>query len=467
MMNRADLLATLLLLAFAPLAAAEPPNFVFINIDDLGYADIGPSGSEINRTPKLDRMAAEGRKLTCFYAAPVCSPSRSSLMTGCYPKRVGIPKVLFPGEATGLNPDEQTLPELLKAQGYATACVGKWHLGDQPEFLPTRHGFDSYFGIPYSNDMGPAADGARSDFGMPLPTEVRTNHPPIPLLRNEKLETVVKAAEQTTLVRRYTDEALRFLAERKDGPFFLYLAHSAVHFPLYPGDDFRGRSPHGLYSDWVEEVDASVGEVLASLRDRGLAEKTLVIFTSDNGGTRRGVNTPLRGFKATTFEGGMRVPTIAWWPGRVPAGTATDEVTGMIDVLPTFVSLAGGELPEGRPIDGRNVWPLLAGEPDSKSPHDHFLYFAAENLKAVRQGRWKLDLGPGRLYDLAADVGETTDLSRSHPEVVTRLRRLADEAKREFGDGEPGPACRPPGRVTDPQPIVAHDGTVRAEFSPK
>jgi arylsulfatase A len=313
-------------LALASLAESRPtadgPNVVLINIDDLGYADIGPFGSTINRTPHLDRMAREGRKLTGFYAAPVCSPSRAALMTGCYPKRVlPIPHVLFPGNAVGLAPAETTIAELLKAKGYATGIVGKWHLGDQPEFLPTRQGFDSFYGLPYSNDMGPAADGVKSDFGKPLPQE-KNPQPPLPLMRNETVLQRVKPEDQVRLVELYTAEAEAFLKANQARPFFLYLPHSAVHFPIYPGDRFRGKSPHGLYSDWVEEVDWSVGRVLDTLRELGLAEKTLVIFTSDNGGTPRAVNRPFRGHKASTLEGGMRVPTIAWWPGKVPASAA-------------------------------------------------------------------------------------------------------------------------------------------------
>jgi arylsulfatase A len=442
------------------------PNFVFVNIDDLGYADIEPFGSVLNRTPNLIRMAAEGRKLTCFYAAPVCSPSRSSLMTGCYPVRVGIPNVLFPGNNTGLSAAERALPQLLKEQGYATMCVGKWHLGDQPEFLPTRHGFDHYFGLPYSNDMGPAAEGARSNLGEPLPdpAKVRNDHPPLPLLRDEQVVERVRADEQTTLVSRYTDEAVKFLRESRDKPFFLYLAHSAVHFPLYPGKAFQGKSKNGVYGDWVEEVDWSVGRVLDAVRELGLSENTLVLFTSDNGGTPRAVNKPLRGFKGSTWEGGMREPTIAWWPGRIPAGTSCEAITGMIDVLPTLVSLAGGEVPNDRILDGRDIWPLLAGEPNAKPPHEEFLYFKSQKLEAVRSGPWKLHLAKGELYNLETDLGESADVAQDNPDVAKRLQDLAAKARADLGDGKPGPGCRPPGRVEDAKPIIDRDGNVRAEF---
>jgi arylsulfatase A len=323
--------------------AEQRPNIVILLIDDLGYADIEPFGSQKNRTPHLQRMADEGRKLMSHYAAPVCSPSRAALMTGCYPKRaLPIPHVLFPANDVGLSPHEVTIAEILKEQDYATACIGKWHLGDQPEFLPTRQGFDYYFGLPYSNDMGPAADGVKSDLGapLPMPKNPEREQPPLPLMRNERVLQRVLAHDQTTLVKRYTEEAVAFIREHQEQPFFLYMPHSAVHFPIYPGEAFQSRSPHGYYSDWVEEVDWSVGQVLDTLRELQLDKNTLVVFSSDNGGTRRGSNHPLRGHKGSTWEGGMRVPTIAWWPGRVPAGSSTSALTSMMDLLPTCVALA-------------------------------------------------------------------------------------------------------------------------------
>jgi arylsulfatase A len=439
-----------------------PPNIVIINIDDLGYADIAPFGSTLNRTPHLDRMAREGRKLTCFYAAPVCSPSRASLLTGCYPKRaLSIGHVLFPADGVGLAPAELTVAEILKPKGYATGLVGKWHLGDQPDFLPTRQGFDSYFGLPYSNDMGPAADGIKSNFGDPLPLEKGKGQPPLPLLRDEKVLQRVLAEDQTRLTELYTAEAVAFLRAKKAGPFLLYLAPSAVHFPLYPGKDFRGKSKNGLYGDWVEEMDASVGKVLDTLRELGLAEKTLVLFTSDNGGTQRGVNRPFRGFKASTLEGGMRVPTIAWWPGKIPAGTESDAITGMIDVLPTLARLAGADVPTDRKIDGRDAWPVLSG--DGKG-HDVFYYYRGLTLEAVRGGSWKLHLAKGQLYDLASDPGEAKDVAVAHPDEVARLRGLADRMKEDLGLEGIGPGCRPLGKVKDARPLIGHDGKVRDGF---
>ena len=442
--------------------AADKPNFVLINIDDLGYADIGPFGSKLNRTPNLDRMAAEGRKLACHYAAPVCSPSRASLMTGCYPKRsLPIPHVLFPGDGVGLHPQEHTVADLLKAQGYATMCIGKWHLGDQPEFLPTRHGFEHFFGLPYSNDMGPVEDGVKSTLGDPLPQKKDKGQPPLPLLRDEKVVQRILAEDQTTLVKRYTEEAVKYIEEHKDRPFFLYLAHNAVHFPYYPGKEFQKKSQNGYYGDWVEEMDWSVGQVLESLRKLGLSEKTLVIFTSDNGGTRRAVNAPLRDFKTTTWEGGMRVCTLAWWPGKIPAGTATNEITAMMDVLPTFVKLAGGEIPADRKIDGYDIWPLLSGPAGTKTPHETYLFYRGLKLEAVRSGPWKLRLVNGQLFNLETDISEKTDVAAANAEVVQRLQAIAEATKDDLAQDEYGPNVRPLGKVQNPQPIMGYDGKVR------
>lgn len=463
--------------------AETRPNFIVINIDDMGYADIGPFGSKLNRTPNLDRMAAEGRKLTCFYAAPVCSPSRASLMTGCYPKRVlPIPGVLFPVARVGLSLAEPTVAELLKKAGYATACIGKWHLGDQPEFMPRRRGFDYYFGLPYSNDMGPAEDGSKSSLGDPIPVRKakpgkRANpandeigvtgfsQPPLPLVENEKVVERVRAAQQQTLVKRYTEKALEFIQAHQNHSFFVYLPHTAVHFPWYPGKDFQGKSANGVYGDWVEEVDWSVGQILDTLRNLKLADNTLVIFTSDNGGTPRAVNAPLRGHKGTTWEGGMREPTIAWWPGKVPAGTSTDEIAGMMDILPTLVKLAGGKLSADRKIDGVDIWPLLAGQPGAKSPHEVFYYFRGFKLEAVRHGVWKLHLAKSELYDLNADLSESKNVADAHPDVVRQLRSFADAMRDDLGIDGVGPGCRALGRVTDdPQPLMSPDGKVRVGF---
>jgi hypothetical protein len=348
-------------------------------------------------------------------------------------------------------------------------------LGDHPDFLPNAQGFDLHFGLPYSNDMGPAADGVKSDLGQPRPTEKGRGQPPLPLLRNGQVLRRVLPEDQQALVERYTDQALQFIAEHKAGPFFLYLAHNAVHFPVYPGKQWAGRSPHGIYSDWVEEVDWSAGRVLEALRTHGLAERTLVLFTSDNGGTPRAVNAPLRGFKGSTWEGGVRVPTIAWWPGRIPAGTATDAVLGMFDILPTFAALAGARLPADRQLDGVNVWPHLAGEPDAPPAHETFYYFNGLRLNAVRHGDWKLHMGTGhnapaadakpfkpQLYNLRTDLGETNDVAAAHPAVVARLRALVADMDRDLGVETIGPGCRALGRVARPQPLIAPEVTSAA-----
>lgn len=482
-MNRCLLTVFVLPVLAAVASAAEPtkPNFVFINIDDLGYADIGPFGSKINRTPNLDRMARQGRKLTSFYAAPVCSPSRAALMTGCYPKRaLPIPHVLFPGNDVGLSPKEVTVAEILKTVGYTTAIVGKWHLGDQPEFLPNQQGFDLHFGLPYSNDMGPAADGVKSDLGKPLPKPKEPGQPPLPLLRNGTVIKRVLPDDQQSIVELYTTEALAFIAANKARPFFLYLAHNAVHFPIYPGKKWAGRSPHGIFSDWVEEMDWSVGQVLDALQQQGLAERTLVIFTSDNGGTPRSVNTPLRGNKGSTFEGGVRVPTIAWWPGKIPAGTETAAILGMFDILPTFATLAGGKVPTDRKIDGADIWPHLTGVKDPRPAHETFYYYRGLRLEAVRHGDWKLRIAnPAKkedpkespfkptLYNLRTDIGESRDLAAMQPEIVMKLQGLVAAMKDDLGLDGPAPGSRELGKVKDARPLIDNDGRIRPGFEPR
>lgn len=478
-----SLFSAALLLAGSALPAATP-NFILINVDDLGYADIGPFGST-SATPHLDRMAREGMKLTSHYAAPVCSPSRAAMLTGCYPKRsLPIPHVLFPAAATGLHPDEVTVAEVLKARGYATACIGKWHLGDQPEFLPTRQGFDRYYGIPYSNDMGTAAEGSKSNPGQPLPAPKAgkgkgkakapanddyglrgASQPPLPLLDNERVVERVKAEQQHTLTRRYTERACDFIRAHRDGPFFLYLPHSAVHFPLYPGKDWMGKSPNGLLGDWAQEVDASTGRILDLLRELKLDRNTLVIFTSDNGGSvpHGSNNAPLRGSKGQTYEGGIRVCTLAWWPGRVPAGSRTEAITAHLDWLPTFAALAQAELP-ARKLDGKDVSPLLLGQAGATG-RESFHYYRGFKLEAVRSGPWKLHLDKAELYHLGEDIGEAANVAARHPAEVARLRALADAMQADLGlDGATAPGVRPLGRVANPQPLIAPDGTVRAGF---
>jgi arylsulfatase A len=470
-----QLLALVALTGAQPAAAADKPNFIVITIDDLGYADIGPFGSKLNRTPHLDRMAKEGRKLTSFYAAPVCSPSRAALMTGSYAKRaLPIPHVLFPEGANGLSPKEVTVAEVLKEAGYTTAIVGKWHLGDQPEFLPNAQGFDLHFGLPYSNDMGPVSDGVRTDLGKPIPARNPNakgkGQPPLPLLRNGAVVKRVLPDDQQSLVEIYTDEAVKFITEKKDKPFFLYLPHNAVHFPIYPGKKWAGKSPNGIYSDWVEEVDWSVGRILDTLRENGLAERTMVIFTSDNGGTPRGLNTPLRGHKGSTLEGGMRVPTLAWWPGKIPGGTESDAILSNFDLLPTCAALAGAKLPADRKLDGANIWPQLTGGPDAKPAHETFFYYNGLRLNAVRHGDWKLQIAMGRggdakskdiapqLYNLRMDVGEATDVAVANPEIVAKLQALSAANEADLGKDGIAPGCRELGRVENPKALIPHDG---------
>jgi arylsulfatase A len=469
-------LACLIILVLAPIVAVsgDKPNFIVINIDDMGYADIGPFGSKLNRTPNIDRMAKEGRRFTSFYAAPVCSPSRAALMTGCYPKRsLPIPHVLFPGNDVGLSPQEVTVAEVLKGAGYTTGIIGKWHLGDQAEFLPLKQGFDYYFGLPYSNDMGPASDGVKSDLGKPLPIEKGKGQPPLPLIRNNTVLKRVLPDDQQSLVELYTDEALRFIEKHKAEPFFLYLPHNAVHFPIYPGKKWAGKSPNGIYSDWVEEVDWSVGRVLDALRAQGLSERTLVIFTSDNGGTQRAVNAPLRGFKSSTLEGGMRVPTIAWWPKKIPADTVCDAITGMFDILPTFAALAGGQVPTDRKIDGVNIWPQLSGDSQAKPAHETFYYFRGLRLEAVRHNEWKLQLPSEKnpsvkpvLYNLTTDIGEATDVAAENPKIVAQLQALVVAIKDDLGVNGAASGSRALGKVENAKPIMDHTGKVRAGFDP-
>ena len=404
----------------------DKPNFVIIFTDDQGYADVGCYGAKGFSTPNIDRMAAEGMKFTDFYsAAAICSPSRAALLTGCYPPRVSIPKVLFPKDNVGLNPDEVTIADLLKARGYTTACIGKWHLGHLPKFLPTRQGFDYYFGIPYSNDMWP---------------QNLKRYPELPLIENEK--TIELSPDQRLLTKRYTEKAVEFIKNNKDRPFLVYLPHTMPHIPLFVSEKFEGKSQRGLYGDVIEEIDWSVGEILKTLKELGLDEKTLVIFTSDNGpwlskGERGGSALPLRDGKFSTYEGGMRVPCIMRWPGRIEAGTVCSEVAATIDFLPTLAKLAGTEPPTDRIIDGKNIYGLMT-QPGAGSPHEAFFYYSKLRLNAVRSGKWKLVFkrkkSPKALYNLQDDIGEQHDVSAQYPDVVRRLTALAEKIREDIGD---------------------------------
>ena len=447
--------------------STTPPNIILINCDDLGYGDVGCYGSTLNRTPRIDSMAAEGVRFTDFYQpASVCSPSRAGMMTGCYPKRVGLETghefgVLLPGDPVGLHPDEITIADVLRRAGYATALVGKWHLGDQEPFLPTNHGFDSYFGLPYSNDhyLGrPAEERTRH------PTPFREHgFPPIPLMRDaEVFET---EPDQSRLTARYTEEAIAFIRANTDRPFFLYLAHLYVHTPLFPPPEFLAASRNGPYGAEVECIDWSTGAILDTLAELGIDERTLVLFTSDNGGTARdgSSNAPLRGSKATIWEGGFREPLVVRWPGTVPAGRTCTELATAMDFFPTFARLAGQPVPTDRDIDGRDIWPLFRSDEDARTPYEAFYYYRinGNGLGAVRSGRWKLHLGNGALYDLEDDVGETTDVSSEHADVVARLEALAESCRRDLGDestGAPGDGCRPVGRVDRPRLLTWREG---------
>jgi len=431
----------------AAVAPRRLPNFVIILADDQGYADLGVYGSKDLRTPNLDRMAAEGVRFTSFYAAPVCTPSRAQIMTGCHPMRLGLgERVLFPYSTIGLNPDEVTLPEILKTRGYATACIGKWHLGHQAKFLPGRHGFDYHFGTPYSNDMN------GNQYKNP-----EFKAPPLPLLRNGEL--IEQNPDQNQLTQRYTNEAIEFVRRNRTRPFFLYLAHNMPHLPLAASANFRGKSRRALYGDAIEEIDWSAGEVLGVLRELGLDRDTLVFYTSDNGPARQalpdnGSAGALRGRKNSTWEGGMRVPAIARWPGRIPAGRVCREMASNMDLLPTLARLAGGAPPKDRKIDGVDIWPLLEGT--AKGPvRDSLVFYLNQRLQAVRVGKWKLHVDRQDvkeplplLYDLDADEGEKTSVAAQHPEVIERLMKLVEATRRDLGDqakGVTGAGVRPAG----------------------
>ena len=440
-------------------AAATParkkPNFVVFFIDDMGYGDIEPFGSTLNRTPHLNRMAKEGMKLTSFYVAcGVCSPSRAALMTGSYPIRVGLAEgswhaVLMPGDRHGLNPSEITIADLLKEQGYATGCFGKWHLGDQPQFLPRKQGFDYYYGIPYSNDMWPPNGGKSRGF------------PPLPILRNEEVVGKVETMdEQAQLCKLFTDEAVSFIRNNQDRPFFVYIPHAFVHHPRAARPEFmaKTKNPDKATGAQIEECDWSAGQVLDVLRELKLADNTLVIFTSDNGGARGCVNAPLRGGKGSLYEGGRREPTLAWWPGTVPAGSVCDEMVTAMDLLPTFAKLAGTKAPTDRVIDGKDIAPLLRGEPGAKTPHEMHYYYGRRVLGAVRAGKWKL-FKTGQLYDLSTDIGEKKNVAHAHGDVVAHLQAYFQQAREDLGDGATrGKNCRPVGVAANPRVILPREG---------
>ncbi len=452
----------------------RPPNIVLIFTDDQGFADVGCYGAQGFETPNLDKMAEEGMRFTNFYVSQaVCSASRASLLTGCYAERVGIQGALSARSNIGLNPEEETIAEVLKKKGYATGIFGKWHLGRHKKFLPLQQGFDEYFGLPYSNDMWPY------DYhGNPAKKGRKAYNPPLFLIDgNEKAAEVKSLEDQAKLTTLYTERAVKFIEKNKDKPFFLYLPHSMPHTPLGVSEKFLGKSKQGKYGDVIMEIDWSVGEILKTLKKFGLDENTLVIFTSDNGpwlnfGNHAGSVGPLREGKGTAWEGGVRVPCIMRWPGHIPEGKVCDKIAATIDILPTLAKIAGAPLPKKK-IDGVNILPLMKGE-ENANPRDHFFYYYGGELRAVRQGRWKLvfphkyrsyegvepgnDGTPGRynfktcgleLYDLESDAGETKNVIAEHPGIVKKLQALAEKAREDLGDrlqNKNGKGVREPGR---------------------
>jgi len=443
-------LATLLALTVAvsappaPDPAPRPPNFVLVVADDLGWGDLAVYGHPTIRTPNLDRMAQEGQRWTTFYsAAPYCTPSRAGLLTGRLPVRSGMASelrtVLYADSKGGLPASEVTIGELLKERGYATALVGKWHLGHRPEHLPRRHGFDLYFGIPYSNDMEAVPDSPPTRIEHP-----KSEYFDVPVIRDEVV--VERPAQQATITRRYVEESLRFVRANRDRPFFLYLAHTMPHVPLFAHEAFAGHSPRGPYGDVIEEIDWGIGRLRETLAELGLERRTLVVFTSDNGPWRGqhglgGSAGPLRDGKGTTFEGGVRVPALFWWPGTVAPGVVR-EMGSFLDVLPTFAALAAARPPDARVLDGYDLSPVLRGT--AASPRKTYFYYRSATLQAVRSGRYKLHfftrpdgnderprpVDPPWLFDLDQDPAEQYDIAAERPDVVAELLRMADEHRR-------------------------------------
>lgn len=426
----------------------RPPNVIIVYVDDMGYGDLGCFGNKKIKTPNLDKMAKQGTRFTSFYVSQaVCSASRAALLTGKYSNRAGILGALGPNAKNGLSKDHATIAEMLKALGYRTGIIGKWHLGHLPDYLPTRRGFDEYYGLPYSNDMWPKHPTAK--------------FPDLPLIEGDKV--IAKNPDQTKLTTDYTDRAVQFIKKNKDQPFFLYLAHTMPHVPLFVSERFKGKSAAGTYGDVVMELDWSVGQILQTLKEQGIDDDTLVIFTSDNGpwlsyGNHGGSAGLLREGKGTTWEGGVRVPFIARWPGRIPPDKTQPEPAMTIDMLPTIARLTGAKLPAGK-IDGKDISLLLFGKVGAKSPHDAYFFYWNNELHGVRSGPWKLyfphtyrtlegskpgnDGKPGpykeakvglELYNLDDDQSERTDVAARHPEVVRRLQMLADRMRADLGD---------------------------------
>ena len=438
--------AVLALVSLAALAlaargeGAAPPNVVLVFTDDQGYGDLSCYGHPTIHTPHVDSLAARGVKATQFYvASPVCSPSRAALLTGCYPKRVSMHEhVVFPPYDYGLHPDELTLAEALRAVGYATGCFGKWHLGHRPGLLPLDQGFDTYFGVPYSNDMAQFHRRADTKYEFRLPLIVDR-------------EVVEWEPDQRLLTRRTTEAAVAFIEEHAgERPFFAYVPHSMPHIPIYASEEFEGQSPRGLYGDVIEEIDWSVGQLVAALERTGVLENTLVVFTTDNGpwlpfklnGGSAGL---LRGGKGSNWEGGQRVPFVAQWPARIPPATVCRELVTAMDVAPTIASLAGATLPAERTIDGHDVTPLLCGQPGAESPTEQFVYYTAKGkLAGIRRGPYKLLLEKDELYDVERDVSEQWNVAPEHADLVSELRAAAEAI-----DARLTAEARPVGRTSE------------------
>ncbi len=448
------------------------PNFIIILVDDLGYGDLGCYGNTTNLTPNIDRLAEEGVRFTDFYSvAPLCTPARAALLTGTYPIRNGMARtykgecVCFPVDETGLNPDEITIAELLKEKNYATALIGKWHLGDQQEFLPLKQGFDYYFGVPYSNDTGEGWFKHRGERQL-------YKQPPIPLMRNDSI--IEAPVIQEVLTKNYTSEAIDFINDHAREPFFLYLSHTMPHWPLSVSENFQNHTGKGLFSNVISELDWSVGELLKALEAKGIRDETLVIFTSDNGAPggygHNTTNAPLSGFKGTVMEGGNRVPMIASWPGVLPSGEVTHALASFMDFLPTLADFSGIKVMDDRIIDGKSLHHLLLHPGESESPHAWYAYYVTDQLKAIRNSEWKLhlplennytmwgkNLGPteAKLYNLVEDIGEQHNLAKEYPEVVADLMVQAEIARKWIGDrGKLTPNSRPAGFVEKPRPLV-------------
>lgn len=472
------------------------PNIVLINCDDLGYGDLGCYGSEVHDTPAIDALAAAGARFTDFsMASPVCSPSRASMLTGSYPLRIGFGGeglqnmgVLFPGQGRGLHPDEITIARLLSDAGYATLAVGKWHCGDQPDFLPTNHGFDEWFGLPYSNDMGVqvSAEGTptRDEINAMIKAagiDFEIQWPPLPLVESAKGTEAAVAEQQpnqATLTGRYVDRSIEFIQSNTDRPFFLYLAHMYVHVPIYVEQHFADASRNGAYGAAVASIDWATQAIVDELERLGLDDNTIVIFTSDNGALApgpdgAGSNAPLRDAKGTTWEGGQRVPCVVRWPGHIAEGLVIEEMASALDLLPTLAKTCGANVPTDRTLDGHDIRGLLGLDEALPDPDRSFLSISGGNIEAIRVGKWKLHVRKKRkemceLYDLVADIGESIDQADEHPEIVADLAARIAAARLELGDqasGVQGSATRPIGRIEHPVPLTStHDQSTIAEY---